>query len=278
MSLNKIFPVICFLTMLFGTGVQAQQKVPESQIAFQSGERMVFAVSYKWGVINTDVANVEFSVKNSSVDGTAAYAVTAVGETYSFYKYMFDMRDVYQTWLDKETLRPIYFKNNIKEGNYRMNGTYHYDWNKMQVLSEYKRPAWEAPQTKVLKLSNQSFDGVALFYNLRNTDLSKLKPGFRDKIQIVLKDTVRTLEYKFLAKEVKDIPGMGRFNTIKFSCQLAVSDDDDSFKNGSEFFVWFSDDQNKIPLYLESPIRVGSVKARLVEYQGLKYDLKSKIK
>ena len=43
-------------------------------------------------------------------------------------------------------------------------------------------------------------------------------------------------------------------------------------EEGSEFFVWISDDGNKVPVFLESPLRVGSVRARLVEYGGLMYD------
>ena len=65
--------------------------------------------------------------------------------------------------------------------------------------------------------------------------------------------------------------GLGRVNTLKFSCQL-VNDVADSFEEGSEFFVWISDDGNKVPVFLESPLRVGSVRARLVEYGGLMYD------
>jgi len=50
------------------------------------------------------------------------------------------------------------------------------------------------------------------------------------------------------------------------------------FTDGSEFFIWLSDDENKIPLHLESPIRVGSVNAYITGYKGLKYPLTSKIR
>ena len=50
------------------------------------------------------------------------------------------------------------------------------------------------------------------------------------------------------------------------------------FKDGSEFTIWISDDRNKIPLYLESPIRVGSVRVRLLNVSNLKYPFSSKVK
>ncbi|MFQ9504899.1 MAG: DUF3108 domain-containing protein [Alistipes indistinctus] len=65
--------------------------------------------------------------------------------------------------------------------------------------------------------------------------------------------------------------------TLKFVCELATSSGE-SFKDGSEFYLWISDDLNKIPLYLESPIRIGSVRVRLLDASNLKYPLTSKIK
>lgn len=270
--------IIIFLLLFFGSGSSVSaQKVPEHKIAFKSGEKLVYAVSYKVSFVNTDIATVTFNTRNSSVNGIPTYRITAVGEVDQFYKWFFDMRDVYDTWLDKETLRPVYFKNNIKEGNYRFVSSMHYDWDKMVVNTQWKNLRINIDYQKQMKLTPQSFDAIALYYNLRNTDLQLIKSGFKDHIELVLSDTIKRLEYKFLGREVKTIDGLGQFKTLKFSCQLTTSADN-SFKDGSEFFVWFSDDQNKIPLYLESPIRVGSVKARLIDYSGLKFPLSSKIK
>ena len=75
----------------------------------------------------------------------------------------------------------------------------------------------------------------------------------------------------------RNIKGVGKFRTLKFVCELATSSGE-SFKDGSEFYLWISDDLNKIPLYLESPIRIGSVRVRLLDASNLKYPLTSKIK
>ena len=39
--------------------------------------------------------------------------------------------------------------------------------------------------------------------------------------------------------------------------------------------VWVSDDANRIPLLIESPVSVGSIKAVLKEYKGLRHPLSS---
>ena len=96
-------------------------------------------------------------------------------------------------------------------------------------------------------------------------------------LEMVLEDTVRYLSFRYDGREVKKVKGLGKFNTIKFRCKIATSDGF-SFTDGTEFMVWISDDRNKIPLYIESPIKVGSVCAYLSSYEGLRYPLDCFIK
>ena len=57
-------------------------------------------------------------------------------------------------------------------------------------------------------------------------------------------------------------------NVAKAQDKLTAMGDGYSFTDGSEFTLWISDDQNKIPLYIESPIRVGSIQAYITAYKG----------
>ena len=69
----------------------------------------------------------------------------------------------------------------------------------------------------------------------------------------------------------KKIKGLGRYDALVISPELITGD---VFPEGSEMKVYASDDENRIPLLIESPVSVGSVKAILKSYSGLKYDLK----
>jgi hypothetical protein len=42
--------------------------------------------------------------------------------------------------------------------------------------------------------------------------------------------------------------------------------------------VWVSDDENKIPLRIESPISVGSVKVDMMNYKNIRYPLTALIR
>ena len=72
----------------------------------------------------------------------------------------------------------------------------------------------------------------------------------------------------------KKIKGLGVFEAYVFSPATIAGE---VFKDGDEMKVWVSKDQNRIPLLIESPIAVGSVKAVLMDYKGLRYEAPKKL-
>ena len=67
----------------------------------------------------------------------------------------------------------------------------------------------------------------------------------------------------------------GKFKAIKFKPLLLKGS---IFEGGEKMTVWVSDDANHLPLRIESPISVGSVKIDMMEYSNLRYPLTSMVK
>jgi hypothetical protein len=66
----------------------------------------------------------------------------------------------------------------------------------------------------------------------------------------------------------------GKFRTIKFKPLLINGT---LFEGGEKMTVWVTDDENHVPVRIESPITVGSVMADMITYRNLRYPLKSLI-
>jgi hypothetical protein len=47
------------------------------------------------------------------------------------------------------------------------------------------------------------------------------------------------------------------------------------FKGGEKMVIWISDDSNHIPVRIETPIIVGSLKVDMVGFEKLRYPLSS---
>ncbi len=79
------------------------------------------------------------------------------------------------------------------------------------------------------------------------------------------------LYIRYLGKETLKTK-YGKFETIKFKPLLVKGT---LFEGGEKMTVWVSDDRNKIPVRIESPIVVGTVKVDMMGYKNLRYPLTS---
>ena len=76
---------------------------------------------------------------------------------------------------------------------------------------------------------------------------------------------------RFLARETVEGLDGKRYKCIKFAAKMVQGT---IFKGEEDVLVWVTDDGNKIPIYIEAKIIVGTVKAYLKDYKGLKNPVK----
>lgn len=263
-----------FLTALLLCTTEGYTKAP-----FGDGEKLSYVMSYKARLFPlTDVANATLHTTVCTEENKEFFHIYANVQCEPFFRWFYHLDDTYQSWINRETLRPHKLNVKIEEGNYRYWADYNYNWDNKQVYVDRRSLKNPDVRRNTINLKEKSFDATALVYNLRATDQVEEYHINKDMIlELVLDDTIRNVSYKFLGKEIKKIRGLGKFKTLKYSCILTTSSGE-SFEDGTELFLWISDDKNRIPLYVETPIVVGSVVGRLRSYENLKYPLTSKIK
>jgi hypothetical protein len=84
-----------------------------------------------------------------------------------------------------------------------------------------------------------------------------------------LDNEVYNMYIRYLGKEEVKTK-YGRFNAIKIKPLLLKGN---VFQGGENMTLWVSDDPNHIPVRVESPIVVGSVKVDMMGYRNLRYPL-----
>lgn len=250
--------------------------LPAAAQLYHAGERLIYRVSYKAKMFpNTEVGSVEVTTEAATYDGRPHYKVRGVARTLPTYRWFFNLEDTYIVHVDSATLRPTCFVSDLHEGSsYTFESRYDYDWADSVARTRWssrKRPE----RQKTIALTAESMDAISLFFRMRTAEADSFREGEPAVLQMVLQDTVRPISYRFLGRETKKIRNMGRFRTLKFDCQLGTSEGF-SFQDGTVFTIWISDDENKIPLYLESPVKVGSIQAYISGCEGLKYPMDSR--
>lgn len=117
-------------------------------------------------------------------------------------------------------------------------------------------------------------DIVSNMYYMRNLDTDHMRKGEQIGINMFFDKEAYPLNVIYGGTENKEIKDLGEFDAIKLIPELVEGK---VFKKGDHMTMWVSNDRNKIPLLIESPVSVGSIKAVLKSYSGLKYKLDSKI-
>ena len=268
-TLTPMRNALLFLLLLLPAAAAAQ--------LYHPGEALTYKVSYRAKLFpNTEVATVTVRTDQVTEEGETRYRISGHGRTLPFYNLFFSLDDRYTLLVDPATQRTEVFESDIHEGSYTFRSRYDYDWQQMQVATRWRKRQ-NPEQYKTMPLSDESMDAISLFFNMRTAAAADFSPGERRQLRMVLEDTIRSLTYRFIGRETVKVRRLGTFRTLKFACTIGTSEGF-SFTDGDEFFLWISDDDNKLPLRLESPIRVGSVRASLAEVSGTKYPLDSRVK
>ena len=242
--------------------------------AFIPGEKLAYVITYNWLFVWTDVGGVKFEVSEDTIFNQEVLNLKGTGVTFSFYDWFFQVRDVYQSWVNPDNLLPVYYHRDVDEGGYLIDIKYTYDYDNMVAYSEVEKTHKSYYQDTV-KIFPCTYDILSVIYQARNINFSKYKKNEKIPFKILLDNEIHEVFIRFKGKEVKKVRGVGKFNCIKFTGSLVAGD---VFQGGEDLKIWVTDDENRIPIWIESPIIVGTVKARLVGYEGLKHPLKSLIK
>lgn len=262
------------LSLSLSAQLNCGKVISPEKVAFKGGEELNYTVTYNSAMVNTTIADVRLTVEDIVWGAIPVYKTLATAKTRPFYNVFFKLDNRYEGVMDKSRLRPVIYSTMLREGGYRYSSSYAYNWGNNTVRTSGHNVKRNRTYNKTQGLLSGSYDPMALFYNMRCMDGEQVGPGYKLALDLLLEDTIRTIIFRFVKREVKDIPGVGKFKVLKFVGDLATQTED-SFKDGSQFSILISDDRNHIPIYLESPIKVGRIAATINSWKALKYPLES---
>ncbi len=243
--------------ILFITIINAQNKT-----AYQSGEHFLFNVSY--GFINAGKATLELS--ESRLNDKKVFFAKGYGYTTGMAKMFFKVEDHYHSYFDKNSGEPYQSVRDIHEGGYeKKQHTYFDNIKNTAVLKDLQKKT-----EHVFNVPNQVQDVVSAFYYLRNhPGIDTIKEGQTLVINMFFDDELINFKLKFSHREVLKTK-VGKVATMVFKPYVLKGR---VFKESESLTMWVSDDLNKIPLRIKADLLVGSIKADLESYKGLKHPL-----
>ncbi|KQX08594.1 DUF3108 domain-containing protein [Flavobacterium sp. Root420] len=255
--MKKLVLIILILTTLaFDT---------QKEDAFSTGEYFKFRIHY--GIVNAGYATLE--IKEATINNKKVHHAIGKGYTTGMSKFFFKVEDLYESYFDKETGSPYRYIRKIDEGGYTKNqeGIFNQTENRV-LVKDYKRKS-----EKTIVITDNVQDIISSFYYLRNhPNIDKLKSGDAITIDMFFDEEITKFKLKYIGRQ--DITT--KFGTVSTMVFKPLVQTGRVFKEKESVTLWITDDDNKVPVRIKADLAVGSLKADLDEYKGLKYPFKAK--
>ena len=245
---------ISLLLTFFFLSVAFSQEKP---VAFKSGEKLRYKMSYS-GFLRAGTAVLE--VEEKELNGKKVFHTKGSGWTSGPVKWFFKVDDKYESYFDKDTIKPYIFKRKIDEGGYKKNRitSFNYKYKKAYIQDFTNQ-----------KDTSVAFSGVqdmlSSFYYLRNRNVKNMKKGDEIAIDMFMDSQVYPFKLRFLGRETLKT----KFGKVKTLIFRPLVQSGRVFKAQESVTIWITDDANKIPLKLKASLSVGSLRAELESYKGL---------
>jgi hypothetical protein len=252
--------ILCFFLVCIPIKDRAQYLCSVKNDVFISGEKLNYQLYYNVSFVWIQAGTCEFRVQNALYDKKPAYQLMAHGKTQKSFDPFFRVRDTLISFVDTQLLYPYRAYKYTHEDNWHGIDDFSFRRSEdgWQIQTKLKRKQTWKPVVES-ETSRCGFDIVTSIYRLRcfaGEDL--YKPGKRLDIPVRLDDGEYTIHLTYIGKERIKLYGDGYYAAHAFTLTMIEGN---IFKRGDVLKMWISDDKNRIPLLIESPIRLGYVKA-----------------
>ena len=238
-----------------------------------SGEKIVFNISYNWHAVQTDVAKGTLTMKQESLNGESVWHTSMGMQTAPFFDVFFKIREKFDSWFALKGVEPRKFYRDTREGDYHAINDYVYD-RKAGVIHANLEYWDKDKETLDIPYGDCTYDVTALFYFARRMDFQNMKAGSVQRISIAIDKDIFQVRLTYRGKENKYVRGIGTIAAHKVGISLNKGN---VFEGTEDALLWFSDDDNRIPIAFMAPLKVGAMNGRLASYSGLAHEFTSLI-
>ena len=231
----------------------------QTNTAFVVGEVINYTIFYNVVGLYVNAGKTDFTVQSSNWNGADAYTFTALGKSNSKYDWIFKVRDKYESVVDAKTLLPYQFTRQINEGSYHHKESLLFNQKNKTVNNE----------VGTYKTVECTYDVLSAIYAARNFNYKNSVLNDKIDLNFFLDKELYPSYFKYLGKEIITTR-YGKFKAIKLAPLLVKGT---MFEGGEKMTIWVTDDDNHIPVRIQTPIIVGTIKVDMVGFENLRYPL-----
>ena len=221
---------------------------PVSNHAFAPGERLTYDITFLGAKAGIAVMEV---LEKTRLKGRDVYHIVSTAQSNDFISLFYPVDDRVESYIDAEGLYSHYIKIKQHQGKKRREKIISFD----QV--QHRAVQFKNDKEKVFEVPPQVQDSLSSLYFFRVKD--SIDVGRSVFINVHESEKNWLLEIRGLARERVTTP-VGTFDTIKVKAMVQY---EGIFLDKGDVFIWFTEDEKRIPVMMQSKVKIGSVTAVL---------------
>lgn len=265
--IKKIIGFIFMLSALFSLNANAQCKLNNTY--FQAGEDLTYDLYFKYGIIYTKAGTSSLKTVSERYNGTDAYKMTLLAQSTGTVRKIFSLNDTLSCYTTKDLVPLAYIKDALEGKDYTQEEVRYTYTGSGGVSINTKRHKNGASRFNETITSNTCiYDMMSVVFYARTLNYSSMKKGDTSKVNFISgkKKVSMVIEYD-------GIESVEANDNKKYSCiKLVLGIMDDAFSDRKEAMkVYITNDNNRMPVRLDSKLNIGSTQAILKSYKGNKH-------
>jgi len=228
----------------------------------KSGETLTYVASFKMSGIMTDIAEVKMQTSTVKTKTRELLRLKCTASTYSGWDNYFRVRDLYESYVNPETLLPVLFKRSIEEGTYKKNLKYLFKRRSKIAVSTLNKKGFNNYKVNV-PIDYNTLDIVSAIYNIRTLDYDNFAVGKKVAKNLIVDSQMETITVKYLGKESIRVGKYGTKECYKLSVGF-IGKGLEKAKGGK--YIWITADDDRLPALIKATIPVGAIQIRLTNF------------
>lgn len=246
--------------------IQTTAQCPIENHYFRAGETLSYDLYFKYGLLHTKAGYSTLTVRNDVFNGTPVYKTTLLAKSTGVVNKLFTLSDTLSSYITKEVVPIAFIKNALEGDDYTQEkATYTYNNGIINITSKRVKNG-NFKFNESITSESCIYDMVSIIYYARTLDYSNMKKGNSSEVVFLSGKKKVYMEIEYRGKET-----MTANNNKEYDCIiLKLSINNKAFKNKEEAMtVYITNDKNRMPVRIDSKLKIGSTRAILKSHEGL---------
>lgn len=266
MKIRCISVLLFIFALLFPSVAGAQCKLTNT--AFSSGENIQYDLYLNFAFVNARAGKGSLTVTEANYRGQSAYKMVMQLNTSGLAGSIYTVNDTLTSYVDKD-LRPLLFTKEAFEGkDYSVERqSYSYDGDKLKIRAVR---VWNGEEQfdEVISSEECTYDYLSVLPYIRNMDFSGMKAGDKQHIRFISGRKPVNMYVNYLGISKIKANNGETYEVINLSMTIL----DEAFKNQKDALkASVTNDKNRIPVIIDTTLKIGTVRAVLSNVSGLRY-------